>query len=58
MRKGDLIVALNGTDITTLDLLQKFLADWPIGKPAKVSVLRVQERLEIEVIPTEAVMHE
>src|SRR5512142_1662089 len=41
MRKGDLIVAMNGTTITTADLLQKFLADWPIGKPVKVSVLRV-----------------
>jgi S1-C subfamily serine protease len=54
MRKGDLIVAMNGTGITTVDLLQKFLADWPIGKPVKVSVLRVQERLEIDVTPSEA----
>ncbi len=54
IRKGDLIVAMNGTDITTVDLLQKFLADWPIGKPVKVSVLRVQERIEITVMPSEA----
>jgi S1-C subfamily serine protease len=54
MRKGDLIVALNGTGITTVDLLQKFLAEWPIGKPVKVSVLRVQERLEIVVTPDDA----
>jgi S1-C subfamily serine protease len=54
MRKGDLIVAVNETGITTVDLLQKFLADWPIGKPVKVSVLRVQERLEIDVTPSEA----
>ncbi len=53
MRKGDLIVALNGTDIATADQLQKFLADWPIGKPVRVSVLRVQERLEIDVTPSE-----
>jgi S1-C subfamily serine protease len=54
MRKGDLIVAMNGTDITTVDLLQKFLADWPIAKPVKVSVLRAQDRLEIDVTPSEA----
>jgi S1-C subfamily serine protease len=54
MRKGDLIVAMNGTAITTVDLLQKFLADTPIGKPVKVSVLRVQERLEIDVTLAEA----
>ncbi len=58
MRKGDLIVAMNGTDITTVDLLQKFLSDWPIGKPVNVSVLRVQERLEVEVTPSEAGAHE
>lgn len=54
MRKGDLIVAVNETGITTVDALQKFLADWPIGRPVKVSVLRVQERLEIDVTPSEA----
>lgn len=54
IRKGDLIVAMNGTDITTVDLLQKFLADWPVGKPVNVSVLRVQERLELGVTPSEA----
>ena len=54
MRKGDLIVAMNETGITTVDLLQKFLANWPIGKPVKVSVLRVQERLEIDVMPADA----
>jgi len=54
MRKGDLIIALNGADITNVDLLQKFLADWPIGKPVTVSVLRVQERLEIGITPAEA----
>jgi len=54
MRKGDLIVALNGAKMTNVDLLQKFLADWPIGKPVNVSVLRVQERLEINVTPAEA----
>jgi len=54
MRKGDLIVAVNGTEMTNVDLLQKFLTDWPISKPVNVSVLRVQERLEIDVTPAEA----
>jgi S1-C subfamily serine protease len=57
IRRGDLIVAMNGTEISTVDLLQKFLADWPIGKMVKVSVLRVQERLEMEIIPFEAGTH-
>ena len=54
IRKGDLIVAMNGAEITNVDLLQKVLADGPIGKPVTVSVLRVQERLEIAVTPSEA----
>jgi len=58
IRKGDLIVAMNGNDITSVDVLQKFLAEWPIGTPVKVSVLRVQERLEIDVKPSEAGAHE
>ncbi len=58
IRKGDLVVAINGTDITTVDQLSKFLADWPIGNPVRVSVLRVQERLEIDVIPSEAGTHD
>jgi S1-C subfamily serine protease len=57
IRKGDFIVAMNGTEITSVDLLQKFLADWPIGKPVNISVLRVQERLEITVTPSEAGAH-
>jgi len=58
MRKGDLIVAMNRTEITTVDHLQKFLADWPIGMPVTVSVLRVQDRLEMDVTPSEDGAHE
>ncbi len=58
IRRGDLIVAINGTGMTTVDQLSKFLADWPIGQPVKVSVLRLQERLEIDVTPSEAEANE
>jgi S1-C subfamily serine protease len=54
IRKGDLIVSMNGTEITTVDMLQKVLADSPIGKLVKVSLLRVQERIEIDVTPSDA----
>jgi S1-C subfamily serine protease len=55
MRKGDLIVALNGTGMTNVDLLQKFLADWPIGKPVFLTIIRGIEKLEIQATPMEAV---
>ncbi len=53
MRVGDLIVTINGTEVSSVDQLHRFLSDWPIGKPVKVTVLRGQERLEIEVTPSE-----
>ncbi len=53
IRKGDIIVAVNGTDIPNVDRLHHFLSDWPIGNPVKIAILRGQERLEVEVIPSE-----
>lgn len=58
LRKGDLIVSMNGTDMTSVDVLQKFLSEWPIGKPVKVTLLRGPERLNIEVTPSEAEIKE
>jgi S1-C subfamily serine protease len=54
IRKGDLIVTVNGTEVSNVDHVHQFLSDWPIGKPVKITLLRGQERLEIEVTPSEA----
>lgn len=54
IRRGDLIVAINGQEVSSVDHLHRFLAEWPIGEPVKLGVVRGQERLELEVTPAEA----
>jgi S1-C subfamily serine protease len=56
MRVGDLIVGINGEDVESVDDLHRFLADWPVGKAVKLSLLRGRERLELSIVPTEAAM--
>lgn len=55
LRSGDIIVAINGRDITSTDDLFLFLAEWPIGNPVVVTVLRWKNKLDFEVVPAEAV---
>jgi S1-C subfamily serine protease len=55
IRVGDIIIAINGQEVASVDHIHRFLADWPIGKQVTLTVIRGQERLEIAVKPTEAV---
>ena len=54
MREGDLIVAINGQDVESVDDLHRFLSEWPIGQPMKLIVIRGSERMEMSVVPAEA----
>ncbi len=54
IRKGDIIVAVNGTDIPNVDRLHLFLSEWPIGSSVNITILRGQDRLEVEVVPSES----
>ena len=45
MAEGDLIVALADQPITSIDDLQKRLAEIPVGIPAEVVLLRGDRRL-------------
>ncbi|MDA8105860.1 MAG: PDZ domain-containing protein [Nitrospiraceae bacterium] len=53
IREGDLIVAINGEEVTSVDQIHHFLAEWPIGKAVRLSIIRGQERLEKEVTTAE-----
>jgi S1-C subfamily serine protease len=53
IREGDLIVAINDQEVTSVDHIHSFLGEWPVGKPVKLSVIRVLGRLEKEVIPSD-----
>ncbi len=54
IRKGDLIVATNDTEVVSVDDLHRFLAETDIGTPVTLTVLRGKERLNIPVTPIEA----
>jgi S1-C subfamily serine protease len=53
LRKNDLIVSLNGQDMALVDDLHRFLAEWPIGKPATMTVIRGKFKEELDIIPAE-----
>jgi S1-C subfamily serine protease len=55
LQKGDLIVAINGAIVQNVDDLQRFLSDWPIGRPVEIEVVRGQDRRLLTVVPQEAV---
>ncbi|MFZ0050147.1 MAG: trypsin-like peptidase domain-containing protein, partial [Desulfobaccales bacterium] len=53
-REGDLVVSINGQPLISVDDLHRFLAEWPIGKPVTLTVIRGLERLDLRVRPREA----
>lgn len=53
LRSGDLLVAMNGQPVTSVDDLHHLLAEWPFGKPVVLSVVRGKERFEAELMPGE-----
>jgi S1-C subfamily serine protease len=54
IREGDFITAINGQEVTSVDHIHHFLAEWPINKPVTLTIIRGQEKLENEVTPVEA----
>jgi S1-C subfamily serine protease len=52
--EGDLLVAFDGNTIAGIDDLHRVLTDDRVGVPAKLTVLRRVEKLEIEVTPVES----
>lgn len=54
LRRGDIIVALNKKDVTSTDDLFHFLAEWLPGRPITITILRWKDKLDLEVIPSEA----
>jgi S1-C subfamily serine protease len=52
--EGDLLVAFDGNTIAGIDDLHRVLTDDRVGVPAKLTVLRRVEKLQIEVTPVES----
>lgn len=54
LKEGDLIVAAAEQTINTIDDLHQFLAQWPLEQVLTLTVIRDDERLKLDVVPTEA----
>ncbi len=55
MRVGDLIVAIHGRDVSNVDDLHRFLAEWPVGQSVTLTVIRGRKRFGRDLVPIEAV---
>jgi S1-C subfamily serine protease len=54
LQVGDLVVAINGSDVQSVDDLHRFLSEWPIGQPVEIDIVRGQSRRVLIIIPKEA----
>lgn len=53
VREGDLIVAVHGTSVGTVDDIHRLLTGWPANSPLGLTILRNGERIQVQVIPGE-----
>src|SRR5271170_3689518 len=54
IEEGDVIVALNGQTVATIDDLHRMLTGDKIGLTSKLTVLRRSEKLDIELVPQDS----
>ncbi len=54
LMEGDLIFSINDVQVKSVDDLHRFLADWPVGKPLTLTVIRRIQAIKLELVPTEA----
>ncbi|HEX7127550.1 MAG TPA: trypsin-like peptidase domain-containing protein [Thermodesulfobacteriota bacterium] len=54
LAEGDLVVGVEDRPVGSVDDLHRFLAEWPIGRPARLGVLRRASRLDLRVEPAPA----
>jgi len=54
LEEGDIVLSLDGKEVTDVDGLHRLLTAERIGKAAVMVVLRGYERLEVEIVPGEA----
>ena len=54
LQRGDILVVLGGRAVGSVDDIFHVLAEWPVGKPLALSVLRGKDLKEMVVTPLEA----
>jgi S1-C subfamily serine protease len=52
--RGDVIVGLEGQPVADVDDLQRLLGEAAIGRPLKLDLLRLTEKLDLRVVPRES----
>jgi len=58
IQTGDILISINGQDMTSPDDLFRFLSEWPVGRAVVVSLLRRKNKLDLEVVPAAAAKRE
>jgi S1-C subfamily serine protease len=53
LRAEDLVVEIDGVAIERADDVQRLMTETMIGRPARVTVLRSERWLELEIVPSE-----
>jgi S1-C subfamily serine protease len=54
VRDGDIVLALDGRPVQSVDDVHRTLTQWPIAKPLPLQLLRRLERLDVVALPSEA----
>jgi S1-C subfamily serine protease len=54
LRKGDIIVAMDGRDVTSVDDLHRQLTQWEMGQPVQLTIVRGKKKLTLNVTVEEA----
>jgi len=54
LRTGDILVAMNGESVASIDDIYRILAEWPVGRELKVTALRGKDLNDFPVRPVEA----
>jgi S1-C subfamily serine protease len=54
LRTGDLISAVNGEEIKSIEDLNQFLSEWPAGEELCFKVIRKNGTVEIKIMPCDA----
>ena len=54
VKEGDILLALDGAPIRSVDDVHRLLSQWEVARPMKLSLVRRTERLDVIVLPTEA----
>ncbi len=57
LREGDIVVALDGAGVGSIDQLHRLLSEERIGKEIALTVIRRTEKLEIAMTPQESPRH-